>query len=235
MGSYGVTSNPTLHPRKAKRTRANECLKSPTVQPPPALTTMPSYRKNATTFSGYWFRVPVELDELLKLGSLQLKAYLAIQRSIQRDKNQGLVSSRRLAKLIGSGVGHGHAYEAAEQLCKKGYLEAEKRPGQTTRYRNPFEWKAKDNATAGGKTHKDGLAQNSSATSQNVDCSHPGEHLDCTPVGEHQRSHPGEHCCSRGEAINPKAVQRCINHHLKALRRLGYKIPATPPGAAAPA
>ena len=28
------------------------------------------------------------------------------------------------------------------------------------------------------------------------------------------------------EARNPKAVQRAINHHLKALRRLGYTIPA---------
>lgn len=30
------------------------------------------------------------------------------------------------------------------------------------------------------------------------------------------------------EARNPKAVQRAINHHLKALRRLGYSIPSTP-------
>ncbi len=37
-----------------------------------------------------------------------------------------------------------------------------------------------------------------------------------------------------GEAINPKAVQRCINHHLKALRRLGYQIPAAPLAAMVP-
>jgi transposase len=30
-----------------------------------------------------------------------------------------------------------------------------------------------------------------------------------------------------GEARNPKAIQRAINHHLKALRRLGYPIPVT--------
>jgi transposase len=30
------------------------------------------------------------------------------------------------------------------------------------------------------------------------------------------------------EARNPKAVQRAINHHLKALRRLGYQIPVSP-------
>lgn len=29
------------------------------------------------------------------------------------------------------------------------------------------------------------------------------------------------------EASNPKAVQRAINHHLKARRRLGYPIPQT--------
>lgn len=31
-----------------------------------------------------------------------------------------------------------------------------------------------------------------------------------------------------GEAINPKAVQLAIHHHLKALRRLGYPIPLHP-------
>ena len=28
-----------------------------------------------------------------------------------------------------------------------------------------------------------------------------------------------------GDAVNPKAEQRAIQHHLKALRRLGYSIP----------
>jgi transposase len=35
------------------------------------------------------------------------------------------------------------------------------------------------------------------------------------------------------EARNPKAVQRAINHHLKALRRLGYSIPSIAQPAAA--
>lgn len=35
------------------------------------------------------------------------------------------------------------------------------------------------------------------------------------------------------EARNPKAIQRAINHHLRALRRLGYPIPATCPTTAA--
>ena len=38
--------------------------------------------------------------------------------------------------------------------------------------------------------------------------------------------HQGARFIEHGEAINPKAVQRCINHHLKALRRLGYPVPA---------
>ena len=42
--------------------------------------------------------------------------------------------------------------------------------------------------------------------------------------------HQGARFIEFGEAINPKAVQRSINHHLKALRRLGYQIPmATAP------
>jgi transposase len=42
--------------------------------------------------------------------------------------------------------------------------------------------------------------------------------------------HQGKRYIEYGEAINPKAVQRCINHHLKALRRLGYPIPAPATG-----
>lgn len=38
--------------------------------------------------------------------------------------------------------------------------------------------------------------------------------------------HHGARFIEQGPAINPKAVQRCINHHLKALRRLGYQIPS---------
>ena len=37
--------------------------------------------------------------------------------------------------------------------------------------------------------------------------------------------HQGQGFIEHGEAINPKAVRRCIHHHLKALRRLGYNIP----------
>jgi transposase len=40
--------------------------------------------------------------------------------------------------------------------------------------------------------------------------------------------HQGARFVELGEAINPKAVRRAINHHLKALRRLGYHIPASP-------
>ena len=36
------------------------------------------------------------------------------------------------------------------------------------------------------------------------------------------------------QARNPKAVQRAINHHLKALRRLGYSIPSVPQPDTAP-
>jgi transposase len=39
--------------------------------------------------------------------------------------------------------------------------------------------------------------------------------------------HKGARFTEFGEARNPKAVLRAINHHLKALRRLGYSIPQT--------
>jgi transposase len=40
--------------------------------------------------------------------------------------------------------------------------------------------------------------------------------------------HKGAKFIEYGEARNPKAIQRAINHHLKILRRLGYQIPTSP-------
>jgi transposase len=40
--------------------------------------------------------------------------------------------------------------------------------------------------------------------------------------------HKGARFVEFSEARNPKAVRRAINHHLKALRRLGYSIPLVP-------
>ena len=45
--------------------------------------------------------------------------------------------------------------------------------------------------------------------------------------------HKGARFVEFSEARNPKAIQRAIRHHLKALRRLGYQIPA-PPATVAP-
>ena len=43
--------------------------------------------------------------------------------------------------------------------------------------------------------------------------------------------HKGARFIEFSEARNPKAVHRAITHHLKALRRLGYQIPAPQPDA----
>jgi transposase len=40
--------------------------------------------------------------------------------------------------------------------------------------------------------------------------------------------HKGARFTEFSQTRNPRAVQRTINHHLKALRRLGYSFPATP-------
>jgi transposase len=37
--------------------------------------------------------------------------------------------------------------------------------------------------------------------------------------------HQGVEYIEHGEAVNPKAIRRCINRHLRALKRLGYAIP----------
>jgi transposase len=44
--------------------------------------------------------------------------------------------------------------------------------------------------------------------------------------------HKGARFIEFSKARNPRAVQRAINHHLKALRRLGYAIPSAPQPAA---
>jgi len=41
--------------------------------------------------------------------------------------------------------------------------------------------------------------------------------------------HNGVHYLESGHAVNPKAVQKAIEHHLKALRRLGYILPSSTP------
>lgn len=43
--------------------------------------------------------------------------------------------------------------------------------------------------------------------------------------------HTGARFIEYGEAVNPKAVHRAIQHHLKCLRRLGYQIEDPPPAA----
>lgn len=40
--------------------------------------------------------------------------------------------------------------------------------------------------------------------------------------------HQGARYIEHGQAVNPKAAQRAIQHHLKALRRLGYVLQPTP-------
>ena len=44
--------------------------------------------------------------------------------------------------------------------------------------------------------------------------------------------HKGDRFIEMSQTRNPKAIQRAINHHLKALKRLGYSIPAAPQPAA---
>ena len=47
--------------------------------------------------------------------------------------------------------------------------------------------------------------------------------------------HKGARFIEFNPARSPKAVKRAINHHLKALRNLGYNLPAPPPQLVAPA
>ena len=98
-------------------------------------------------FSGYWIKVPDELIELLhELPPAELKAYLAVQRFIQKDKHPGEVAVRPLAKLIGL-KSVGHTNSALNRLCERGLLKAKKANRRTTVYSNPMQWRGKLDST----------------------------------------------------------------------------------------
>ncbi len=91
------------------------------------------------TFSGFWFKVPDELDSLLGLPPAQLKAYLVVTRAVQRDRNGGRLSVRQVAAR--ARLNPRHAREALSKLCAAGLLAAKEQKGCTTTYTNPIIWR----------------------------------------------------------------------------------------------
>jgi hypothetical protein len=75
----------------------------------------------------------------MHLSGAELKAYLLVQRSIQKDRRHGEVSARWLARIVG--ITEGYACEVLQRLCEIGLIGANKRPRRTTTYTCPIAWK----------------------------------------------------------------------------------------------
>jgi hypothetical protein len=89
--------------------------------------------------SGYWFRVPTEVEELMRMGNAELRTYLVVQHALQRDRSGGRLSISQIAGR--SGLSKQHVCRSVNWLCKAGFLTAEKERGKTTIYRSLTAWK----------------------------------------------------------------------------------------------
>ena len=78
-------------------------------------------------FSGYWFRLPTELDRLMELKPRALKVFLVIVRAIQRDKNGGELSVRQIAAR--TGLTRRNAELGIDEVVARGLLERTASPG----------------------------------------------------------------------------------------------------------
>ena len=88
--------------------------------------------------SGFWFRFPVELELLLRLTHVQLKVFLVVERSIQRDRHPGLLSRRQVAARANTGLRH--AQTAIRHLSKLGCIrECELEDGSRV-FRSAVSW-----------------------------------------------------------------------------------------------
>jgi hypothetical protein len=107
-----------------------------------------------TAFTGYFFKVPSELEVLIQLTPAKLKVYLVVTHAIQRDRNEGLLAVSQIAKR--ANLSERHARKAIETLCRCRLLIRVNRAtgveltckeewnGRTVKYANPIQWKQKD-------------------------------------------------------------------------------------------
>ena len=86
----------------------------------------------------FWFRVPEVETGLMSLKRSELRCYLVVLKSIQRDRNGGLVSVRQAARR--ARISPNSAQKALASLVRGGWLlrHGERRAGYT--YGLPFLW-----------------------------------------------------------------------------------------------
>jgi hypothetical protein len=152
------------------------------------------------SFSGYWYRAPVEIDFLMDLKCTEIKVFMVINRAIERDQNQGLISMRQIrqrAKIKSLG----HTQEAVNTLCELGIF-ARHNPATGVKLTDPKEWKGRSVEYCFTFQLKQKDAANRSPHGEQVINPAPSP-TNCTPQGEQnssplreQHSESSEYKCS---------------------------------------
>jgi len=108
--------------------------------------------------SVFWWRMPDDTSSLMDLGHLELRAWIAIARAIQRDRNKGRLSIRQIRKRAHSGS-VGRTCEAVNAVCDPRFqyhftrhnpitgarlTEPEQWKGREVEYRLNLDWKQRD-------------------------------------------------------------------------------------------
>jgi hypothetical protein len=90
----------------------------------------------------FWWRMPDDIDPLMNLKPLELKAYLVVARATQRDRNRGLISLRQIQERSHSGS-LGCTQQAIDAVCRRGLITRHN-PKTGAKLTNPNEWKARE-------------------------------------------------------------------------------------------
>ena len=149
-------------------------------------------------FSGYWFRLPTELDRLMELKPRALKVFLVIMRAIQRDKNGGKLSVRQIAAR--TGLTRRNAERGADEVVAGDLLERTASQGKTSHFRCPIRWKQKSDCPPTGRQNCPPRGrQHSEYSERRVGVASSPGHMVTPKNGKPQPSAP------------PSAVSECKN------------------------
>ena len=178
-----------------------------------------------TAFTGYWFKVPSEIDQLMQLSPAQMKVYLVVTHAIQRDRNEGLLAMSQIAER--ADLSERHARKAIETLCQRRLLirvnrvtgaeltRKEEWNGRTVKYANPIQWKQKDTSNpvptgqrSGPEDDERNALRNGVRESEPADCDPgPAGEGNLRPVGERYLRPVGQRHSEYSESLECKDLK----------------------------
>jgi hypothetical protein len=158
--------------------------------------------RGAPAFSGFWFKVPVELDILTELKPAELKVYLAVIRAIQRDRNGGLLAMSQIATR--ANLSTHHARDAVYSLCQRRLLtrvnpvtgleltDKEEWNGRMVTYGNPIQWIQRDAGNLPPTGERSNPSHSASSSDDSASGPEPAQESDLAPEGESNLTPVGE-------------------------------------------